>query len=101
MANILTAQEAATVLRVSATDAAMLALLPQVDAYIQTATGRDWTADSPIRPEAKSAARMLIVQWYENPAMVGSGLAVLAFGLTAALTQLEVIALQLAEDESA
>ncbi len=101
MANILTAQEAASVLRISAADAVMLALLPQVDAYIQTATGRDWTADSPIRPEAKAAARMLIVQWYENPAMVGSGLAVLAFGLKAALTQLEAIALQLAEDESA
>jgi hypothetical protein len=97
VANILTAQEAADVLRISATDAAMLALLPQVDAYLKNATGRDWAGDSPIRPEAKSAARMLVVVWYENPAMVGSGLTVLSFGLRNALTQLEALAIQLAE----
>ncbi len=93
MANILTAGEAAVVLRCDASDAAMLALLPQVDAYIKNATGRDWASDSSIRPEAKSAARMLLVLWHENPGMmIESG--ALSHGLRAALTQLEAISLQ-------
>ncbi|PKN87781.1 MAG: hypothetical protein CVU46_03110 [Chloroflexi bacterium HGW-Chloroflexi-8] len=93
MANILTASEAGTVLRTASTDAAMLALLPLVDAYLKNATGHDWAADSPVRPEAKAAAQMLIVMWYENPAMIASGISSLSFGLRAALVQLESIAL--------
>lgn len=92
MANILLAAEAATVLRTESTDQNMLDLLPQVDAYIANATGRKWEEDNPIRPEAKAAARMLLVMWHENPAMLGSGSA-LNFGLTAVLVQLEAIAL--------
>jgi hypothetical protein len=72
----------------------MLALLPQVDAYIKRATGRDWTVDSTIHPLAKSAAEMLLVKWYENPAMYGNGVTSLDHGLTAVLGQLETIALQ-------
>ncbi len=93
MANILTAAEAANVLRTSVTDAAMLQLLPQVDSYLKLATGHDWAADSTVRPEAKSAAQMLITMWYENPAMTASGISSLTFGLQAALVQLEAIAL--------
>jgi len=93
VANILTAAEAATVLRTTATDAAMLALLPLVDSYLKQATGHDWAADNPVRPEAKSAAQMLITMWYENPAMTASGISSLTFGLQAALVQLEAIAL--------
>lgn len=93
MANILTPAEAATVLRTATTDAAMLALLSLVDSYIKQATGHDWAADNPVRPEAKSAAQMLITMWYENPAMTASGLSSLTFGLQAALVQLEAIAL--------
>ena len=93
MANILTAAEAAQVLRCDTSDALMLALLPSVDAYIQNATGHDWTADSTISASAKSAARILITLWHENPAMIGSQGA-MPWGLSAALTQLEALALR-------
>jgi hypothetical protein len=93
MANVLTASEAAIVLRCEATDADLLALLPLVDTYLKNATGRDWAADSTIHPAAKSAARMLLVQWHEDPGKVGSASA-LDFGLRAALVQLAALALQ-------
>lgn len=96
MANILTAAEAAIVLRCEATDTNLLQLLPLVDAYIKQATGRDWTADTSIRAEAKSAARMLITRWHEDPGGMVAGSS-MGFGLSAALTQLESVALELAE----
>ena len=96
MANILTPAEAATVLRVAEDDQNMLDLLPQVDAYLEMASGRDWAADEPIRPEAKSAARMLLVRWYEDPGGMAAGSA-LGFGLQAAVVQLEALALSLTE----
>lgn len=99
MPNILTAAEAANVLRCEATDVVMLQLLPQVDTYIRNATGHDWASDTSILPEAKSAAQMLLVMWYENPAMVAGGISSLNFGLNAALTQLEAIALGYKEFE--
>lgn len=92
MANVLNAIEAATVLRCENTDAAMLALLSQVDGYLKQATGHDWAADAVIHPAAKSAARMLLVMWFENPGMVGN-MSSLNFGLTSALVQLESLAL--------
>ena len=91
--NILTTEEAAAVLRCEIDDDNMLMLLPQIDAYIKNATGHDWAADDTIRPEAKAAARMLLVMWHENPAMMASGLMTLSFGLSAALVQLEAIAM--------
>ena len=91
--SILTATEAANVLRVATNDPAMLDLLPSVDAFIKSSTGRDWASDATINPSAKSAARMLLVQWYENPAMVGSG-DNLTFGALAVLAQLEALAMQ-------
>jgi hypothetical protein len=94
MTNILTAAEASNVLRCETTDALMLNLLPAVDNYIRTATGHDWTADSPIVETAKSAARMLLVMWHENPSMSVSGNSALNFGLSAALAQLEAQALR-------
>jgi hypothetical protein len=93
MTNILTDEEAAVVLRCDVTDADMLALLPIVDAYIKNATGHDWALDSIILPEAKNAARMLLTLWHENPAMISSGMSSMEFGLRAALTQLEAMAL--------
>jgi hypothetical protein len=90
---ILTAAEAAAVLRMAEDDADMLALLPLVDRYIINATGYDWRQNSPIREDAKSAARMLLVMWHENPAVIGT-VGVLEFGLNAALMQLEAIALR-------
>lgn len=97
MANILTAAEAANTLRCDETDPAMLDLLPSVDAYIRMATGRDWAADNPVRAEAKSAARMLLTMWHENPAMLGQA-GSLSFGLQAALLQLETLALMLGSE---
>lgn len=94
MTNILTAAEAANVLRCLTTDALMLQLLPQVDDYIKMATGRDWTADTTIYPKAKAAAQMLLTMWHENPSMTGNAGA-LQGGLSACLTQLEAQALEL------
>lgn len=88
MTNILTAAEAANYLRTETTDATMLLLLPGVDGFIQRATGRDWSQDTTINPVAKAAAGMLLVQWHENPAQMGSE-DVLSFGLTNVLAQLE------------
>jgi hypothetical protein len=99
MTNILTAAEAATVLRTVETDPAMLQLLPQIDAYIETATGRDWTADDPIHEIAKAAARMLLVRWYEDPGGLGQSQGLLPQSCSAVLGQLEAIALAIAEAE--
>ncbi len=90
---ILTTAEAANVLRCADDDPNMLMLLPQIDAYIEQATGHDWAADTVIREEAKSAARMLLVRWHEDPGGMAAG-AALGFGLSAALTQLEALALR-------
>jgi hypothetical protein len=92
--SILSQAEASTVLRCDQDDQNMIDLLPLVDGYIEMATGRDWSQDVRIRPEAKSAARMLLVRWHEDPGGMAAGSA-LGFGLTAALTQLEALALQL------
>ncbi|HCS40392.1 MAG TPA: hypothetical protein DIW44_12515 [Anaerolineaceae bacterium] len=94
MANILTASEAATVLRCDITDADMLALLPLVDDYLFQATSHDWAKDDPINITAKSAARMLLVLWHENPSMITSGMTTLSFGLNAVLMQLKSLALR-------
>lgn len=97
MTNILTTSEAATVLRCDESDADMLVLLPAVDAYIKNATGHDWTLDNPVVPEAKSAARMLLVKWHEDPGMMGNSTAPLGYGLSACLIQLEALALRYQE----
>jgi hypothetical protein len=91
VATILSAAEAATVLRCDDDDHNMIDLLPQVDTFIRLATGRDWTGDSPVHPAAKAAARMLLVLWYENPGMFASGTASLNFGLLNVLIQLEAL----------
>lgn len=98
MANILTPEEAANILRCDATDQQMQDLLPAIDAYIEMATGRDWAKDTSIRAEAKSAARILLVQWHEDPGMMAGVIAVLSGGLQACLTQLEALAFELETD---
>jgi hypothetical protein len=101
MAHILNDAEAANVLRCAEDDPNMLDLLPVVDAYIKQATGWDWAEDPTAIPaEAKSAARMLLVMWHENPAMVGVPASGIGFGLAAVLFQLKSLALELEEDES-
>ena len=93
MPNILKLDQAANALRCDWNDPTMLDLLPLVDKYIETATGRDWAADDPVYPQAVAAARMLLVRWHEDPGGMVAGVT-LGFGLTAALVQLEAIALQ-------
>ena len=88
MADILTAQQAANALRVETADLRMLDLLPQVDEFIERATGRDWTQDATKNPVAIAAATMLLVIWFENPGMIGQEVS-LPFGLVATLSQLE------------
>jgi hypothetical protein len=91
MANILTAQEASIVLRCEIDDPAMLESLPLVDAHLKQATGRDWSVaiEGSIEPVAKSAARMLLVIWHENPGMFGTETPISQFGLPAIITQLK------------
>lgn len=94
---ILTVSEAAAVLRVDATDPQMLNLLPLVDGYIRSSTGFDWTSLEEIPAQAKAAAQLLLVQWYDNPVDAGktnSGGITLGFGLTGALAQLEALGLE-------
>jgi len=91
---ILTAAEAANTIRTSADDPAMLDLLESVDDYIKNATGRDWASDATINRTAKSAARMLLAMWYDNPSMQNVSTVPLSAGLTAALTQLEALVLR-------
>ena len=99
MTTILTTTEAANALRCDVSDPEMIDLLPQVDGYLINATGHDWTADTPIDPTAKSAARMLLVMWHEDPAMMAQHNAPLSFGLTSALVQLEAKAASYMEFE--
>lgn len=93
MTNILTSAQAANALRVATSDSRLADLLPQVDAYIKNATGRDWTADQTIHSSAIAAATMLLVMWFDNPSMVGSE-GSLSHGLTFQLSQLEAEALK-------
>jgi hypothetical protein len=80
----------------------MQVLLPLVDTYLANATGYDWAEDPcEIPMEAKSAARMLLAMWHENPAMINMPGSSLGFGLAAVLIQLKALALALQEDESA
>ena len=55
--SILTLQEAADMLKIeSAADYPQLdILLPAIDDYIKTATGKDWGVDDPVDPTAKIA----------------------------------------------
>lgn len=99
MANILTLTEAANVLRCEETDPNLVDLLPQVDRYIQMATGRDWAADTTIDPLAKNAARILLVRAHEDPGALAQPAASLSWGLSAVLVQLEALAEMLEEED--
>lgn len=92
MGNILTPIEAANVLRCAEDDPNLFDLLPIVDAYLKNATGHDWAADVPVLPEAKAAARILLVQAHEDPGAMTQPAAVLGWGLTASLAQLKALA---------
>lgn len=101
MAYILTVEEAARVVSVDVTDEKLADVLPQVDAYVQQATGRDWTQDDPVNPTAKAAARLQLALTYDLMAMQPSQVASLRAGLICAVTQLEAIAAGLQAIQSA
>lgn len=88
---ILTETEAKEILRLDTdtTYPTLNIVLPAVDAYLKTATGHDWAADDPKDPVARAAAQMLLVNWFENPGMVGSQ-EVLSFGAVNLIEQLRI-----------
>lgn len=90
MANILTPSEAADYVRTEQSDTVMLMLMDQVDAYIKSATGRDWAADTVKNPLAKMCAGIILTAWYDDPSQMGMG----PQNATNALMQLEVAALK-------
>jgi hypothetical protein len=91
--NILTTAEGAAVCKCTEDEPLMVMLLPQVDAYIKRATGRDWAAETIIPQEAKSAARGILVQWHEDPgSLTGSQATVLTANIQACLSQLRAMA---------
>lgn len=98
MANILTVEEAARAVAVDPTDEKLLDVMPQVDAYIYGATGRDWTADETINPEAKTAASIYLVLIYDLMSMQQNQIDALTRALVSSLARLETIA---AETEGA
>lgn len=87
--SILTADEAAAVLRCASDDPKLAVLLPQVDAYIKRATGRDWALDEPVHEVAKAAARMMIIRAFEDPGALVLSANAISFSLPAVLLQLE------------
>jgi hypothetical protein len=94
MANILTQAEAQGALRlpIGESDSVLDLVLPAVDEYLKNATGYDWSSDATVNPLAKQAAIMLTVQWYENPAMIGT-VDVMQFGVNNLIGQLTAMKL--------
>ena len=72
---ILTQDDAMHVLRYTSIDAmppiVTTLLLPAIDDFLKTATGKDWSADNPVDPLAQLAAQVLLVRWFDDPGMVG------------------------------
>jgi hypothetical protein len=91
MAYILTLNEGARVLRLDPADELLADILPQIDALIKQATGKDWAADSPVHPLAKRAATCRIAIDYDLASMSPSQISTLERAYIAAVTQLEEI----------
>ena len=72
---ILNIQEAAEVLGYTSPDEmpgnVSSIILPAVDDFLKTATGKDWGADNSIDPTAKIAASVLLVRWFDDPGLFG------------------------------
>ena len=64
-------------------------ILPQVDAYVNGATGHDWTADETVNPEAKAAARIYLVLLYDLMSMQQNQTDALNRALASSLARLE------------
>ena len=95
MTNILTTDEAARVVGEDSTAERLLDVLPQVDSYVNGATGHDWTADTAINPEAKAAARLYLALTYDLMSMQQNQIDALNRALISSLTRLEAIATEL------
>ncbi|HEY5582920.1 MAG TPA: hypothetical protein VIK78_00290 [Ruminiclostridium sp.] len=69
---ILTVQEAADILKLENPEnyPTINIILPAVDDYLKTATGKDWSI-APIDPIAKMTASILLVRWFEDSSMIG------------------------------
>jgi len=94
---ILTAQEAADILRiVDPADYPQLnIILPFVDDFIKTATGRDWSDDDPVDPTAKMLAGALTARWFDDPGQMGN-IADNDIGVKSLVVQLHAKALEMA-----
>jgi hypothetical protein len=70
-------------------------LLPAVDDFLKSATGKDWgtvtDTYTAIDPTAKMAAGVLLARWFEDPGMLGKAYDV---GVLSLIGQLEAKALQ-------
>lgn len=76
--SILTPQEAIDQLKLDLPASAYPQLdiiLPAIDDYLKTATGKDWGTltdqYTEIDPTAKIVAIVLLVRWFEDPGMIG------------------------------
>lgn len=92
MANLLTAAEAASILKCETNDPVMLILLDILDAFVNNDTGRDWTLDHPIHPIAKDAAMTLLVNKHEDPGAMNQSYAMDHY--RADIVKLQAIALE-------
>jgi hypothetical protein len=74
--SILTPQQAADMLRLPNPDdyPQLNILLPGVDDFIKSATGRDWSQDNPLDPTAMLVASVLVVRWFDDIGMIGTPL---------------------------
>ena len=95
--SILTNQEAADMLRLLDPDdyPQLNIILPFVDDFIKTATGRDWGLDDQIDPTAKMLASALAVRWFDDPGQMGN-IPDNDFGARSLIGQLHSKALQMA-----
>ena len=95
---ILTKQEAADMLRLTDADdyPQLDILMPFVDDFIETATGRDWASDSAIDATAKMLAAALLVRWFDDPGQMGS-ISDNDTGVTSLIVQLHAKALVIDE----
>lgn len=94
MGNILTQQEAFENLRLDG-DASLYPqlniILPAIDEFLKSATGKDWSKDTEIDSTAKIVAIVLAVRWFDDPGMIGK---VSDEGIISLISQLSAKALR-------
>lgn len=77
-------------------------LLPGIDDYLKSATGKDWgkltSAYTAVDPTAITVASILLVRWFNDPGQIGQ---VNDVGVLSMITQLEAKALVEKQAEAA